>query len=211
MRVLQSEDDARQFVFRRCAPDDFRRVERFVSLLRSANEHQNLISRQTVTSVWLRHVADSAQLFDHVPRETSPWMDLGTGAGFPGLILAAMQPHRSFVLVESRTLRVQWLQQAITQLKLRNCDLVGSDVRKIARFDAAVISARAFAPLERLVAQAARFSTAATCWVLPKGRSATQEVEAMPSPLRSMFHVKQSRTSEDAGIVLGTGKVDMAA
>lgn len=209
MSALQSEDEARAFVADRCELADFGRLERFVARLISANERQNLVSRKSLEKIWLRHIADSAQLLDHVPRETSPWLDLGTGAGLPGLVLAMIQPARRIVLVESRNLRIQWLKEAIENLRIGNCQIIASDLRNAPRFDAVIISARAFAPLDRLIAQSARFSTAATHWVLPKGRSAAQEVEALSPSLRSMFHVKQSVTSQEAGIVLGFGKVEM--
>lgn len=211
MSALQSEEEARAFVANRCEAADFVRLEEFVARLNFANEGQNLVSRASLEHVWLRHIADSAQLLDHVPRETFPWLDLGTGAGLPGLIVAVVQPARHFILVESRNLRIQWLTEIIDSLRIRNCRLVGSDLRNVAPFDAAIISARAFAPLDRLIAQSARFSTVATRWVLPKGRSAAQEVENLPPSLRAMFHVKQSVTSHEAGIVLGTGKVEMTA
>lgn len=210
MSILHSEDEARAFVADRCEKTDFARLIELVALLSSANQRQNLVSRTSLGALWLRHVADSAQLLDHVPRETSTWLDLGTGAGFPGLVLAIMQPHRPFVLVESRSLRIQWLNEIIGTLGVGNCQLIASDLRNVTRFEAQVLSARAFAPLDRLVAQSARFSTTRTRWVLPKGRSAAQEVQALPQPLRSLFHVKQSVTSSEAGIVVGTGKVEMA-
>ena len=62
------------------------RLERLVALLAEENARQNLVSAVSLSEVWVRHIADSAQLLAHVPRETSsPWLDLGTGAGFPGL------------------------------------------------------------------------------------------------------------------------------
>lgn len=211
MSALRTEDEARAFVAGRCDHAAFRRLELFVKRLARGNRHQNLVSQSSFEAAWLRHIADSAQLLDYVPRETSPWLDLGTGAGLPGLVLAIMQPARSFVLVESRNLRIQWLRETINVLNIDNCEVQGADVRTVPRFDAAIISARAFAPLDRLIAQSARFSTTATRWVLPKGRSAAQEVAALAPELRSLFHVKQSVTDPEAGIVLGAGKVEVAA
>lgn len=211
MTLIQSEEEARSFVAARCATEDFQRIERFVTLLERANQSQNLIAHSSFVSVWQRHIADSAQLLDHVPRETAPWLDLGTGAGPPGLMLAIMMPGRPFVLVESRNLRIRWLREVVAELAVTNCTVEGAYLRVVATFDAAVISARAFAPLHRLVAQSARFSTTQTHWVLPKGQSAAKEVQALPEILQPMFHVKQSVTDREAGIVLGVGKVEVAA
>jgi 16S rRNA (guanine527-N7)-methyltransferase len=74
-------------------------------------------------------------------------------------------------------------------------------------FEAAVISARAFAPLTRLLALSARFSTRDTLWLLPKGRSAVQEVATLPRDSAELFHVEQSVTDAEAGIVIGRGRV----
>lgn len=192
----------------RCSKRDFGRIDVLIGHLVVANQRQNLVSHGSLAHIWMRHVADSAQLLDYVPRETSPWVDLGTGAGFPGLVLALMQPTRSFILIESRKLRVAWLQEMLVKLNVRNCVVLAGDVQRVEPVAADVISARAFAPLNRLVAQSARFSTAATRWVLPKGRSASQELAALPPNLRQMFHVEQSVTDQAAGVVVGTGKVD---
>ncbi|MFN4223077.1 MAG: RsmG family class I SAM-dependent methyltransferase, partial [Novosphingobium meiothermophilum] len=72
------------------------RLRQLVSLLAEENQRQNLVARGTLPHVWVRHIVDSAQLL-HVSRETVPdgaWLDLGTGAGFPGLVIAALQPDR---------------------------------------------------------------------------------------------------------------------
>ena len=207
MTILQNEEAARNFVAARCEPKDFERLERFVSLLSHANLQQNLVAAGTLNSVWVRHIADSAQLLDHVPRETNDlWLDLGTGAGFPGLVLAIMQPRRTFGLVESRGLRVRWLEEAVALLNISNCSVIGSDIRRVQDSPAGAITARAFAPLTRLLALSARFSTETTHWVLPKGRSAKQELTALPIAQRKMFHVEQSVTDRNAGIIVGVGK-----
>lgn len=208
--TLTSEDDARGFVAQRCDAQAFGRLELLVERLEQANTTQNLVSHASLASAWVRHIADSAQLLDHVPRETSFWLDLGSGAGFPGLVTAVMRPDCQTILVESRKLRIRWLLDMIDALGCQNCRVEGRDVRKMDAIEASVISARAFAPLDRLIAFSARFSTATTRWVLPKGRSAAQEVRNLPPPLRAMFHVKQSMTDAEAGIVVGTGKVEFA-
>ena len=159
----------------------------------------------SLASVWQRHFADSLQLLDQVPRGTSPWLDLGTGAGFPGLALAAAAPESSFVLMESRKRRVDWLTRAAADLGLENCRVVGARVENVETFPAAVIVARAFAPLGKLLRLSARFSTPATVWLLPKGRSAAQEWAEQPDGVREMFHVEQSATDAAGGILVGRG------
>ena len=210
--MISSEGDARAFVAARCDADSLARQDRLVEMLRVENNRQNLVSAASLDAVWQRHIADSAQLLDHVPRETDmPWLDLGTGAGFPGLVIAAMRPGRDVVLVESRKRRIEWLTEVIRVLNLPRCSVRAERLETATAFPAGVISARAFAPLSKLIALARRFSTSDTTWLLPKGRSAEQEVTELPPRLRRLFHVEQSATNADSGIVVGRGIVSSEA
>lgn len=201
--MIGSEAEARAFVAARCDQEALDRLDRLVALLVEENGRQNLVSEASLSSVWQRHIADSVQLLDLVPRETSPWLDLGTGAGFPGMVISIVRPAAHVVLVESRKRRVEWLTAVATELQLENCHIEGKRLEAVDSFPAAVISARAFAPLDKLLKLARRFSTSDTAWLLPKGRSAEQEVAALTLDMRAMFHVEQSATDADSGIVVG--------
>jgi 16S rRNA (guanine527-N7)-methyltransferase len=179
------------------------RLEMLVALLVEENARQNLIAAASVPHVWQRHIADSAQLLGFVPRETSsPWLDLGTGAGFPGLVVAALRPEAELLMVESRGRRAEWLERARAALGLERAQVLGTRLEALPDRKVRVISARAFAPLPRLLALSARFSTSETRWLLPKGRSAQQELDA-ESQFRHMFHVEQSLTDPEAGVIVG--------
>lgn len=206
---MNTEDLAHAYVESRCSRDAMARLNEYCARLVDANRTQNLVSATTIPAIWVRHIADSAQLLDHVSRETGIWLDLGSGPGLPGLIVAIMRPQRQVVLVESRKLRIQWLEETIEKLGLPNCTVKGCDIKSVPGFPAGVISARAFAPLSRLVALSARFSTNDTEWVLPKGRSAAQEVEMLPKRGSPMFHVEQSITDSEAGIIVGSGRAEV--
>ncbi|MBS0480736.1 MAG: 16S rRNA (guanine(527)-N(7))-methyltransferase RsmG [Proteobacteria bacterium] len=180
------------------------RIGRLIDLLREENARQNLVSASSLDSVWQRHIADSAQLLGHVPRETSsPWLDLGTGAGFPGLAIAALRPDAEVHLVESRKRRAEWLERAREALGLARVTVHGCQVEALHLSPVRVISARAFAPLPRLLELSARFSTADTVWLLPKGRSAQHELQELAG-WHHRFHVEQSLTDPDAGVIVGT-------
>jgi 16S rRNA (guanine527-N7)-methyltransferase len=142
--VIASESEAREFVARRCDPRAMDRLERLAAMLTEANTRQNLVSAGSLASVWQRHIADSAQLLDQGP---NPWggpvMDLGSGAGFPGLVLAAMRPETEVRLVESRRLRVEWLANCVAALDLRRCVVEGVRVEALRDAKAAVLCARA--------------------------------------------------------------------
>lgn len=205
--MIASEEQARTYVAARCAPSAMERLDRFAAHLAAENANQNLVSPASLAAVWQRHIADSAQLLDLAP-ETGDWLDLGTGAGFPGLIAAIMRPERRVMLVESRRLRIEWLRRMIDELGLAGCSVAGARLESVETAKFGVISARAFAPLPRLLALAQRFSTSGTVWLLPKGRSAAQEVAELPKALRPMFHVEPSVTDPEAGIVVGRTEKD---
>lgn len=204
--MIASEAEARAYVEKHCDAEAMARLDVLARELADENQRQNLVARATLETVWQRHIADSAQLLEYCEDEASDWLDLGSGAGFPGLVVSAMRPKMRVVLVESRKRRVEWLERAGVLMGLENCHVEGRRLEQVEAFDAGVISARAFAPLDRLLTLSARFSTSSTSWVLPKGRSAAQEVQGLPGNRRSMFHVEQSLTDPEAGIVVGRGR-----
>ena len=179
------------------------RIEQLIALLVEENARQNLVAAASLPLVWQRHIADSAQLLPHVPRETSsPWIDLGTGAGFPGLVIAALRPDCEVVMVESRARRIEWLERARITLGLEYARVVGARLEQVESRPFRVISARAFAPLVRLLDLSARFSTKDTLYLLPKGRSAQQELSELKG-WNHLFHVEQSLTDPEAGVIVG--------
>jgi 16S rRNA (guanine527-N7)-methyltransferase len=179
------------------------RLDRFAALLCEENARQNLVSTASLDHVYARHIIDSAQLWRFAPDAPS-WLDLGSGAGLPGLILA-MMTDAPVVLVESRRLRAEWLSRAAKTLCLGNVRVEAARLETIGRFPAAVITARAFAPLPRLFALAHRFSTAETQWILPKGRSAAEELASVAATWHGDFHMERSVTDPDSAIIVARG------
>lgn len=203
--MIGSEEEARVWI--RTLPEGdaaaIERLELLVALLTEENERQNLVAAASLAMVWQRHIADSAQLLPFAPREDcSPWLDLGTGAGFPGLVIAALRPECEVIMVESRGRRTEWLERARIAMGLNRARIVAARLEQVETVPVRVISARAFAPLDRLVALSARFSTNDTLWLLPKGRSARQELD-MIRGWQHMFHVEQSLTDAEAGVIVG--------
>ncbi len=203
--MISSEAEARAWLERlpEWSAEAAERLERLVVLLAEESARQNLVSASSLGSVWQRHIADSAQLLAHVPRGTSsPWLDLGTGAGFPGLVIAALRPECEVLMVESRGRRAEWLEAARIALRLERAKIVATRLELLPTQKFCVISARAFAPLPKLLELSARFSTADTLWLLPKGRSAPQELQGLTG-WDHMFHVEQSLTDPEAGLIVG--------
>ncbi len=185
-------------------------LQRFAEFLIEETQHQNLISASTLDKLWARHIVDSAQLLLCADEQFAPetrWLDLGSGAGFPGLIVAILAPF-SVTLVESRARRIDYLERAVALLNLQDrVTVAGCALEKMEGREFDVISARAFAPLPRLLNKAARFSTDNTLWLLPKGENAVTELKEVEKDRnwrgQLNFDVQPSVTSGKAGILCG--------
>ena len=182
-----------------------KRLLDFETFLRAEAAQQNLVSRATLDQIWSRHIVDSAQLLRFAPPDAGTWLDLGTGAGFPGLMISALHSAR-VTCIESRPLRAEYLQRAVEVLAIGGkTDVVCDKVERVPTALYDVISARAFAPLDKLLGLAERFASPKTRWVLPKGRNARSELEAALGSWQGEFRLEPSLTDPDAHIIVAEG------
>lgn len=202
--MIDSESGARAYVQSGWSEHAARDCELLVEHLRRENAVQNLISKTTLADIWVRHVADSAQLLQHAPQGTSSWIDIGSGAGFPGLVVAILQRDWTVTLVEPRRLRVAWLQAMCAELQLTNCVVVQAKAEHCQVPAHDVVSARAVRNLTDLLKMTSTMGHAQSRWIFAKGRNALEELEAVPSMLSThfVFHVKHSLTASDAHIIV---------
>ena len=153
--------------------ETFEKVEQYIALLKEESARQNLVSAATLEGVWDRHILDSAQLVRYEPRPGASWIDIGTGAGLPGIVIAILV-HGAVTLVEPRRLRAEFLHKVCESLELKAIVAACKAERVEGRFE--MITARAVAPLAELLKISAHLSTRKTVWALPKGRSAKAEL-----------------------------------
>ena len=178
----------------------------YVDLLLVENERQNLIARSTADQVWSRHIEDSLQLVTHLDgEENKSVLDLGSGPGLPGLVLAIAKPLWKLHLVESRRKRCEFLSDVVQRLGLENVRIHCTNLRSLTSFTVDAITARAFAPLPALLDMAAPFANRNTAWVLPRGAKGDTELAELPKKRKSMFHVERSLTDTNAVILVGKG------
>lgn len=204
---MKNETEAKEWIEAKWGNLALLKLEQLNTLLREENAAQNLVSTSSLDTVWLRHIADSAQLVAFAEDAgKGEWLDIGTGAGFPGLVAAVLEPDRMVHLVEPRKRRTEWLAHATRLLSLDNTSIHTAKIGQVRHFPAAVITARAVARLDQLILWGHPFSTNETLWLLPKGQSGRQELKDANSSNRQMFHVKQSLTNEEAVILIGKGK-----
>jgi 16S rRNA (guanine527-N7)-methyltransferase len=208
VELLTSEDGARGWIEKTFAPTplQWEQLERFAAMLVVENDQQNLIAASTIPTLWVRHIADSAQLLALDCEGEGLWIDMGSGAGLPGLVVAILR-DQPILLVESRKLRCEFLRMVAVDLGLKHVEVAEMPLERVETRPASIISARAFAPLDKLIAVSTRFSTESTRWLLPKGRNAVKELALLPQPWQRMFHVEQSRTDAESQILVGEGQI----
>ena len=164
----------------------------------------NLVAKSTIESRWNRHFRDSAQLFDLLPTDTRTVLDLGSGAGFPGLVLAAMgAPSRLHVtLIESTGKKTAFLAAAAKAMDI-DVSIHTERIEK-ARLSSPpdVISARALAPLPKLLGYAAAHGGAGTTFIFPKGQDVGSELTDASRCWNMNIDVRPSRTNPVAQILI---------
>lgn len=198
-----TEEEARDWATARFGAEAIGRLDHLAALITVESDQQNLIARSTLATIWSRHIVDSLQLAPLAP-DQGDWLDIGTGAGFPGLALAAALPERRFILVEPRRLRADFLRETAQALSLPQVEVITGKVDNFSQV-VGVISARAVAQVAQIIASAAQCASNETLWLLPKGRSAREEVARAKQRWHGMFHVEQSITDPDSSIVIARG------
>ena len=177
------------------------KLHAYVALLRDENSRQNLVSPATLDQVWDRHIVDSAQLVRYEPAIGASWIDIGSGAGLPGIVISCLVDG-PVTLVEPRRLRADFLHKCIESLNLRASVHCQKAERVEGTYD--VITARAVAALPQLLKISAHLSTRNTVWALPKGRSAERELAEALQAWQGDFRVEPSVTDVESFIVVGT-------
>lgn len=137
----------------------------------------NLVGRTTLDEVWVRHVLDSAQVVPLIPAEARALADLGSGGGFPGLVIAALRPDLQVTLIESDARKAAFLGEAGRRMSLKNQPkIVVSRIEKAPAAAADVVTARALAPLSQLLEWAHPHRTAPAICLFHKGKGWQAEV-----------------------------------
>ncbi|HEX2887476.1 16S rRNA (guanine(527)-N(7))-methyltransferase RsmG [Vineibacter terrae] len=182
-------------------PEDvWRGLDIHVGALLKWQRSINLVARSTLDEVWTRHVLDSLQLLPLIPAGARTLVDLGSGAGFPGLVVAIARPDLSVRLVESDNRKAVFLGEVARQAAPTTV-VVNKRIEAAAPDPADVVTARALAPLSQLLDWAHRFTTDPTICLFHKGKSIDDELtDAERRWMMTMDRVP-SVTAPDAAIL----------
>lgn len=179
-------------------------LERFAALLKKWQRSINLVAPNTLDDLWARHIEDSLQLLPLLPETARVLVDLGSGGGFPGLVLAiALKPTRPdarMTLIESDARKGAFLNEAIRATGA-NAHVITGRIDDVAPSGADVVTARALAPLRRLLGFAARHMAPEGTALLQKGGKVHEELAAARADWHFDYALYPSLTSED-GVIL---------
>ena len=187
------------------------RLETYAGLVRQWQKTINLVAPSTLDHIWQRHFADSAQLLALAPPDARSWLDLGSGGGFPGLVIAILladpdqgRPSSRVRLIESDARKAAFLREVARRVAVP-VDILCGRIEKIAiqdRFDSDVITARALAPLDRLLSMISQFFSVKSKALLLKGRSAQSEIAVAEKNWHLTCDLVPSLTDRDARVIV---------
>ena len=183
------------------------KLDKYIELLEAEQTKMNLVGASTLPAVWTRHILDSAQLFHLLDLSDKTVLDLGSGAGFPALVLAAMDTEQKYVfhLTESEGKKAEFLNKVIETCALKAI-VHNERIEQMEKFDVDVITARALAPLDKLIKYAFPFLKKTTRCLFMKGAKAENELATALK--KYQCHVEKIKSvSSDEGTILKLSEV----
>ncbi len=180
------------------------RLETFDALLLDWSSRHNLISRSTIEDRWERHYRDSGQLYELMPPTARSLADLGSGAGFPGLVLAAMgfEAGLRATLVESVGKKAAFLAACVGEMRLTNTQVLPQRIESITVSPPDIITARALAQLDKLLGYAHEIASERTLLILPKGQDVEDELTEAAKYWHMEVEKRASRTNPGSTILV---------
>ena len=177
------------------------KLKRFVKLVLSENKNHNLIAKSTEMSVWNRHILDSAQLVKFIDFKSLSLADLGSGAGFPGLVIEIFNKNKDFhvKLYEKSSVKRQFLNKVIKELDL-NAEVCG-DIRD-EDLDCDIIVCRAFKKLEQVIQVSREIAKKPHKLIILKGQNAQEEINKTFKTKKYSYKLVNSITNEKSKIIL---------
>lgn len=180
------------------------RLQTYASLLERWNPQINLVSKQTIPHLWKRHFVDSIQLYENAPSQSLAWLDMGSGGGFPGMVIAILSaellPDRRVILLESDQRKCVFLRTVAREAGVQ-LEIINARIEEIPAINVDVVSARALAPLDMLLRFVKIHGKPGGTGLFPKGRSWRDEVSEAQKHWRFKHTVLPSKTDSEAVIL----------
>lgn len=188
--------------------ETFERLKTYEASLHEWQKKFNLVSNASLEDAWNRHFQDSAQLFKFIPKSAKNIVDFGSGAGFPGMVLAIMAaektPYLNFFLIESILKKTLYLNEVKKLTGIDNVEIINDRIENIKIPPVDVITSRAMCSLKELLSYAAKFSSKKTLCIFPKGKKFQEEIAEAKKSWNFNCEIMPSEQSDEGVILLIT-------
>ena len=176
-------------------------LKKFTNFVLKENKNYNLIAKSTENQIWHRHILDSAQLVKFIDFNVNSAADLGTGAGFPGLVVEIFNKNKAFhvKLYEKSPVKRRFLTGVIKELSL-NAEVLG-DVRDEV-IDSEIIMCRAFKKLDSIIQVSREIAKKPHKLMILKGQNAQKEIKNSFKTKKYPYKLESSMTNKDSKIIL---------
>lgn len=185
--------------------ETYDRLKTYQSLLTEWQEKFNLVSNNSLNDAWERHFVDSVQLWKFIPKNARNILDFGSGAGFPGMVLAVVAkektPYLKVSLVESISKKTLYLKEVADKLGV-NVEVINDRIENIPAQKADVITSRAMTSLNGLLGYAYRFCKPDTICIFPKGKKYAEELAEAHRHWKFKCRIEPSEISEEGRILI---------
>lgn len=185
------------------------KLKTYEALLHEWQQKFNLVSKASLEDAWNRHFLDSLQLLNFIPDDTKLLYDFGSGAGFPGLVLATVlqekTPYLKIKLIESIKKKTLYLNAVVKQLGLHNVEVINSRIENIPVEKVDVITSRAMCSLDKLFQYASAFCSQKTKCIFPKGKKYQEELSVAEQHWNFDYKAVPSESSDDGMVLIITG------
>jgi 16S rRNA (guanine527-N7)-methyltransferase len=175
------------------------KVDFYLSSIIEHNKHTNLIGKSTIENIWDRHVLDCLQLTNHITNKKFKILDLGTGAGLPGILLSIVG-YQKILMVDSVKKKTDFVRKIIKELSL-TAKIQNKRIEKLPTSQYDIIVSRALAPLIKLLTYARTYSNKNTTLLFLKGRNANSEIDIAKKGYFFEFEKIKSLSSDDGCIL----------
>lgn len=203
-------DIKNEFLQYNVSRETFKKIEQFAELLKVWNQKMNLVSRNSLKDLWERHILDSVQLINYISPQVKNLLDIGSGAGFPAIILAILlqekNPETKITLVESITKKTVYLNDVREKLGLSNVKVINSRAENINLPKPNLITARAVAALDVLCGYVSKIGNNNTESLFLKGKSYKDEIAEAEKHWKFDLEVFPNKYS-DEGVILKLGNL----
>ena len=175
------------------------KIDEFIFYLKKTNNSVNLVGKSTLLNPWDRHICDCAQITSFINNKKSTILDMGTGAGFPGIILSILG-YKNVTMVESKTKKTEFLKKVILKLGI-NAKVINSRIEKIKLPNFEYVTCRALSSLDKIIEYSLFFSKKNTTLVFLKGIGVKTEIKEAKKNFLFDYKIFDSK-SDGGGFVL---------